>query len=166
MFMFTLKPTAKKLLIIFCVIAISVCAVVLSFSGTSIKPTIAPPQDGATEPSLEQIENRGDDNASRTAYLNQFGWEVSLEPVEICDVLIPSEWNDAFRKFNEIQKQQGYDLSQYKGQMCKRYTYKVKNYPEKPDNVFADLLVLNGEIVAGDICSYEFSDLIQGLQYP
>lgn len=159
MFMFTVKPTTKKIAIIVCVAVLAIVVTAISFTGVTADSTYS------VETGTEALEN-GVDNSARVAYLNQLGWKVSSEPIEICDVKIPTEFNDTFKSFNDIQKAQGFDLSNYKGEICKRYTYEVNNYPDKEDNVYADLLVLDGNIIAGDICSTEFTGFINGLAYP
>ena len=45
------------------------------------------------------------------------------------------------------------DLSKLKGKKVKRWTYEVTNYPKQTEGVRANLLVLDGKVVGGDICS-------------
>lgn len=160
MFMFTVRPTVKKVIVTACIILVAILITAFSFTGIKLD------KDISTGAEVEETAQDGIDNTSRIAYLNNLGWKVSSEPIEICDVQIPSEFNKTFKDFNDIQKTQGYDLSNYKGIICKRYTYEVNNYPDKSDNVYADLLVLDGNIIGGDICSNEFTGFINSLSYP
>ena len=64
---------------------------------------------------------------------------------------IPQEPSDVFNRYNDLQKSAGYDLQPYTGKTAMRYVYKITNYPGTTDPVYATLLVLNGEIIGGDI---------------
>lgn len=84
-------------------------------------------------------------------FLNSFGWEVEPQPIEIVEIIIPLEFGEVYTNYNAIQKSQGLDLSKYKGQNCKRYSYYVLNYPSEFSDVRANILVYNDEIIGGDI---------------
>ena len=58
-------------------------------------------------------------NDDRLAFLSQFGWEVEPTPEEQ-NVTIPGEFDRVFVSYNELQKQQGLDLSKYKRQSDRR----------------------------------------------
>ncbi len=103
-------------------------------------------------------------NEQRINYLKQFGWEVKAEPSEIVEVAIPTEFNDVYEKYNVIQKKQGFDLSPYRGKKVKRWAYDVTNYPDRPDHVKANILVYEGKIIGGDICSLELDGFMHGFQ--
>lgn len=93
------------------------------------------------------------DNNARVEYLRSYGWEVEEEAESIEEIVIPEEFSDVFQKYNEIQKEQGFDLEKLKGQRVKRYTYIVTNYPDEPEHVRANLFICKEKVVAGDICS-------------
>ena len=86
--------------------------------------------------------------------------------MEQVDVLLPSSFNDTYEKYNQIQKEQGLDLLKYAGATCQRYTYEVTNYPGKDSGVVANLLVLDGRVIGGDICSVELNGFIHGFVNP
>lgn len=69
--------------------------------------------------------------AQRQAFLKEMGWEVSDEYDECKAVTIPKEFNEVYEKYNKLQKQQGFDLEDYKGKTAEVYTYAVKNYGKK-----------------------------------
>ena len=75
------------------------------------------------------------DSDQRIAFLKQFGWDVEEEPVEVTEVVIPETFNSVYEQYNEIQKQQGLDLSKFGGVTCKKWVYQVTNYP-KPGRAF------------------------------
>ena len=72
--------------------------------------------------------------------------DVSVNPVEIEEVRIPDEFNKVYLKYNELLKKGGYDLSEYKGKVCQRYTYLIPSV-----NARANVLVHNGTVIGGDI---------------
>ena len=107
------------------------------------------------------------DNAKRIAFLSQFGWKLETTPVEVVEVTIPQKFNDVYLRYNEIQRAQGLDLTPYKGQRLKRYTYRVTNYPDFPGEVLADLLIQNEDtVVAGDVRTIAVAGFIHGFAFP
>lgn len=103
-------------------------------------------------------------NEERVSYLQSFGWEVEGEPAEIVEVAIPTEFNEVYQNYNNIQKKQGFDLTDYKGKKCKRWTYTVTNYPDVPEGVKANLLTCGDKIIGGDICSTEMDGFMHGFE--
>ncbi|MCL2195164.1 MAG: DUF4830 domain-containing protein, partial [Oscillospiraceae bacterium] len=39
----------------------------------------------------------------RQAFLEQFGWEISEDPIEVSEIIIPAEFDEVFTRYNEIQ---------------------------------------------------------------
>ena len=64
-------------------------------------------------------------------------------------VYIPLEFKQVYNRYNDIQKEAGYDLSLYKGEKVTLYTYKLKENPE----YFINLLVYKDRVIGGDISS-------------
>lgn len=103
-----------------------------------------------------------EDIPAQVAFLEDLGWEVSAEPVDIREVIIPEEWNGVFEEYNDLQKQQGFDLDKYRGKQATIYTYQIQNYDDK-ENVIANLMIFDGKLIAGDVCSAELGGFMQGL---
>ncbi|MBR5545265.1 MAG: DUF4830 domain-containing protein [Clostridia bacterium] len=104
----------------------------------------------------------------RMAFLSQYGWEINEEPVEVQEVIIPSEFDDTYNAYNEIQKDQGFDLTVYAGMRAKRWTYIIKNYSgyENKDCIRVNVLVYDGLVIGGDVCSIELDGFMHGFQKP
>lgn len=105
----------------------------------------------------------------RLSFLSQFGWEVEEEPAEVKEVVIPEEFDDVYNQYNVIQKEQKLDLEKYKGARVKCWSYNVKNYPgyENSDGVIrANMLVLDGVVIGGDISSTELSGFMHTFDFP
>lgn len=103
-----------------------------------------------------------EDIPAQVAFLESLGWETSVEPVDVREVIIPEEWNSVFEEYNDLQKQQGFDLDKYRGKQATIYTYQVLNY-DGAENVVANLMVFDGRLIAGDVCSAELGGFMQGL---
>lgn len=102
-------------------------------------------------------------NTERSQFLNDLGWKISDKEVNCKVVKIPSTFNKVYTVYNKLQKEQGFDLSNYKGKTVEIYTYEVYNYPEKPNNIVAHLIVCDGTLIGGDVCCTELDGFMQGL---
>ena len=91
-------------------------------------------------------------NDQRVAYLQSLGWEVTPEPVETLQFLMPEQLEEPYLTYNQLQQTQGFDLSACCGKQVTRYTYTVLNYPDRAEGVQANLYVCNEAPVAGDLC--------------
>ena len=105
------------------------------------------------------------DNAGRIAYLSSFGWQVEDEPHEILEIVIPYEFDAVYEQYNQLQLSQGNDLTRWKGMTAKRYTYRITNYPNSEDEVFANLIICREQIIAGDVSSLSIHGFMHGLAY-
>lgn len=99
-------------------------------------------------------------------FLRQFGWEVEEAPVEEVTMKIPAEFDKVMNAYNELQKNQGLDLSKYRGKQVTRYTYQVKNYPNYQGTVFANVILYKNKVIGGDVCSSDVTGFISGFGYP
>lgn len=90
-------------------------------------------------------------NAERVVFLNKAGWIVAPDPIEQEKITIPSEFNEAYTAYNEIQQKQGFDLTKFAGEEAEIFTYSVLNYPDYPENITANLIFVNDRLVGADI---------------
>ena len=88
----------------------------------------------------------------RVAYLENCGWKVESPAIKEETILIPKSFSPVFEEYNNLQKQQGFDLSRYSGKEVKLYTYKIVN-SKLGENVLASLYVYNGCVIGGDVHS-------------
>ena len=113
---------------------------------------------------------KAEDNAQRIAFLEQFGWQVESDPVEMTDILIPQSFNETYQNYNAIQLEQGLDLTKYKGKSCRRVSYAVTNYPKTQEDVHqsvrANLLIYEGKVIGGDICSTQLDGFMHWFEKP
>ena len=99
-------------------------------------------------------------------FLEQYGWTVVEMPIEECEITIPKEFDKVLTTYNEIQKQQGLDLSKYQKKTALRYTFNVTNYPEYEGTVYANVIIYKNKVIAGDICSADSRGFIHTLSMP
>ena len=92
----------------------------------------------------------GEENAQRLSFLSSCGWEVEHEPIAVRDVEIPAVFSDVYEQYAQLNEQAGFTLERYAGKTCRQYVYRVTN---AEGEVFATLLVYDGEIVGGDVSS-------------
>lgn len=151
MFM-TAKVDLKKIVIAAAAVVAVIVALVMLLGGSG---DTAPTAAGAVS-----------GNDARVAFLKEFGWDVSASPTESGQVRIPQAPSDVFERYNALQKSQGYDLSQYAGKTVMRYVYKINNYPNATDPVYATLLVYKNQIIGGDVTDTSAKGAISGFKMP
>ena len=151
MMMMTAKVNIKKLLIALMAAVALIIALISILGGKEAEPS-----NVATT----------SDNDSRVQFLESQGWQVVTSPKEASQVKIPTEQSPVFTRYNELQKNQGYDLSQYAGKNVMRYVYEITNYPGSDQPVYATLLVYKNQIIGGDITDTAAKGTVQGLKNP
>ena len=118
------------------------------------------PQSGLPEPSGVT------GNEDRVAYLAALGYTVQPEPVQTQEVSIPTEFNEVFTRYNELQQSQGFDLAPYAGKRAKRYSYEILNYPSGETGVQANLLLYKTTVIGGEVLSPRLDGFLHGLAMP
>lgn len=83
-------------------------------------------------------------------FLQKHGVSVDESTLTIDEIKLPSEFNDIYENYNNLQKRAGFDISLYRGKTVKKLSYRVKGYDEV---VFVNLLVFDNKIIGGDISS-------------
>ena len=157
MFIYSLRASTLKFFAVICVALVTLIALI------AFVPAYG--EDGKTVASEVEYDYDGiKTGEDRIEFLRQFGWEVKSEPVEVVEVTIPAEFDKIFTGYNEIQKRQGLDLSEYRKKKVTRYTYEVTNYQGAEGVVYANILVYRNRVIGGDICSADVSGFIHGFE--
>ena len=126
----------KKGVVITCLLGLlTIVATVCLF----IKPSNAP---------------NGKDMLDRTAYLKLLGYNVDDGSEIKTEIKIPGNFSNIYNEYNNTQKKAGYDLSTYSGSDAIMYTYSLSDF-ENYSKVYANLIVVDGKIIGGDISSIE-----------
>ena len=151
MMVMTAKVDIKKVVIVLAIIAFLIIGIV-ALTGGNDTPTAATSATAVTG------------NDDRVKFLTELGWEVSTSPTESSQVRIPKDSSQVFDRYNALQISQGYDLIPYTGKNVMRYVYKVENYPNATEPVYATLLVYKNQIIGGDITDTAAKGMIHGLK--
>lgn len=151
MMILTAKVDFKKIMVILLAVAAVLLAIILLFGGK---------KEQATQTSAVPA------NDDRVEFLRGFGWEVTPAPKESGPVRIPEESGEMFRRYNALQKGQGYDLSKFSGRKVMRYVYEITNYPGAEAPVYATLLVYKNKVIGGDVTDTSAKGKIRGFQMP
>ena len=100
----------------------------------------------------------------RVEFLASLGWEVDASSETAKEIVLPETLGGVLAEYNELQKQQGYDLSQYCGEVCESYTYVLTSYPGGETGVIAQLFIYKGRVIGGDIHSAALGGFMHGLK--
>ena len=99
-------------------------------------------------------------------FLKENGYNVASPSVK--EITIPAEFNDVYKNYNKLQKEQGFDLAPYKGETALCYSFPVIGYineaGQAEDNIRATILVCDGKIIGGDISSTRLDGFMKGIR--
>lgn len=103
----------------------------------------------------------------RQSYISSLGITVADTPPVIRNIIIPADFPPVYDKYNELQKESGFDLYSYRGEYAVQYTYTVVNYindeGEAESNVRVNLILHEGKLIGGDISSTRLDGFMKGL---
>ena len=88
MFVLSVKAEKKRLLIGLAAALLAITLLVVAFS-----------LQGNGTPDIP-----GETNDQRIVFLQQYGWEVEDEPIDVQEVILPEEFNDVYTNYNAVQK--------------------------------------------------------------
>lgn len=159
MFICTVRANTLKFFTIIAVSLAVLCAIILAIPEYEPVTTKAVAAE-AEKYTYDKIKTVDD----VVGFLAQFGWEVDSTPLEEVEIRIPDEFDKVMNSYNELQKNQGLDLSKYRGKTVKRYTFRVTNYPEYSGDVMANVIVYKKKVIGGDLCSADVTGFICGFE--
>ncbi len=160
MFVYSLRASTVKLVGVICV-ALTVLITLIAFVPTySLSAPPSADADAAVHYSYDKVKTAAD----AASFLKQFGWEVEETPVEEKTVTVPAEFDKIFSAYNEMQKEQGLNLSKYKNKDVTRYTFSVTNYQGYEGTVYANVLVYRNRVIGGDVCSADVTGFVHGFE--
>ncbi len=111
---------------------------------------------------------RGETLTDRANYAKSLGYSISADSESVRNIVIPVVFGNVYENYNTLQKECGFDLSLYKGEDAVQYTYKITDYTDKDgntlDNIIMNIIVCDGKIIGGDICSAELDGFMTGLK--
>jgi len=159
MFIYSLRASTLKFIAVV-VISIGLLITLISLIPNAGDTVYATASENEVKISYKDIKT----NEDRINFLKQFEWEVNSEAVEMVEVIIPSEFDIVYKKYNEVQKVQKLNLEKFRNKAVKRYTYEITNYPNYSGTVYANILVYKDKVIGGDICSAEINGFMHGFE--
>ena len=160
MFIYSLRASTVKLVGVICV-ALTVLIALIAFVPTyAISSQTSAGVDQEVNYSYDKVKSAED----AVSFLSQFGWTVDPTPTEVKTVTIPAEFDKVFSAYNDLQKEQGLNLTKYKNKEVTRYTFTVTNYEGYDGTVYANILVYRNRVIGGDICSADVTGFVHGFE--
>ena len=151
MCVFTVKWNKKTAVAIVVAVALLLTALILLAGRSQSVP------DGTV------LGIRLDSCEKRVAYLASLGWEADPARESCQKIVIPKSFSAVYTRYNELQKSQGFDLSDYCGMDAELYSYTVSNHPGGQP-VIAQLILFGGEVIGGDIHSVAMGGFMHGIR--
>ena len=87
----------------------------------------------------------------RRDFLSALGYRATGDAKSTVEYTLPATLDAVLLGYNEVQKEQGFDLSDYKGKSLTRYTYEIENYEGYEGKVYANLITYRDRIVGADL---------------
>ena len=160
MFVVTAKITKKKIVMVVLAIGVIICGIVMMMPEKTADDVLA------TEMNQEQMASITvggiKTNEDRRIFLSDKGLEVSENEIDMKKVQIPSEFDEIYTQYNDMQKAQGFDLEKFKGKTVEMYTYQILNYDDTEDEIHANVLIYKNKIIGGDISSVNLEGFMSG----
>ena len=143
MFIYSVRGSTIKFFAII-VLAVALLFGILAFGGTSAVAASA-----GVDIKLGGIKT----NEDRLEFISQFGLSVAGEAKESESFAVPEKFDRVLSEYNEIQKEQGLDLTKYKNKKVTRYTYSASDYEGYDGEVNVNLVVYRNTVIACDVSS-------------
>ena len=157
MTIYTFKLSKRKIVAFILAVAVIIAAIIM----------IVPGRDSAALGGKTNVQAGGavggiKGNSDCVEYIKSLGYEVNTEPADTRKVTIPKEFDEVYLRYNEIQKDNGFDLSEYCSKGVTLYTFYVTNY-EGYSDVLLDLLVYKSRIIGGAVYTASIDGFMHGL---
>ena len=94
-------------------------------------------------------------NEERISFLASQGWEVESVPISEQTIRLPETFPDVLLDYNQMQKQQGFDLEKYAGKEIRMFSYAVKGSSADGETQ-CSLYVYKNRVIGGDVHSTAF----------
>ncbi len=152
MFVYSLKASRLKLILalLLLFVAVILCVTLVAGRGGGDARVSAVSERSVRFDGIKTEEDL-------VAFAKGLGMEIKVPAYGKTDVDIPRVFDAVYKKYNDVQRRQGLDLTRYRGKTLARYTYELTNYPGIPadsgEKVFLTLFVYRNKVVAGDISS-------------
>ena len=144
--MFIIKKIDKKSIIVFAAFVLLIVFVIArtAFCGN--------PERFAYCEGIVKYRKEIRENFSAEDFCSQFGLSIDMTSETKEYITIPSEFNEVYKNYNNLQTRQGFNLEIYKGKKAERRTYGVINAAENSE-LKVNIIIYDGRVIAGDLCT-------------
>ena len=101
--------------------------------------------------SLKVTAIDGSTHEKRVFYINNLGYEIDEGNITSKETVIPEKFGDVYLNYNKLQKEAGFDLSNYKGKNVTVYSCPLWESDKR-----LNLIVYKGKIIGGVISDVAF----------
>jgi hypothetical protein len=165
MFIVTTKLSGRKLLcgaVILAAVLLGVHVTMQMMDDVSALNAMAGSAAGDSTAETAQVSTKVTNNEERVAYLAACGWTVDPDSCVVQEVIIPSDFDEVYESYVQMQARQGFDLEKYRGKRVTLATYTVQNVQDGVE-LEANLLIRKNRVIAGDITSLSEGGTAYGL---
>lgn len=100
-----------------------------------------------------EIDENAKTNSDRITFIENSGYELLLNEPTVKTVTIPEKFSSVYNNYNDLQREAGYDLSDYKGCKATIYTYSVVPPEDYSGDCVFNMIVYNNRVIGGDVSS-------------
>lgn len=111
----------------------------------------------ATNDEIGKFSTAVSDIPSRVKFFKQFNIDIKPSSEIKSKITIPEKFNKAYKYYNTLQKQAGFNLEKYKGLSAERAVYSIKK------NGTVTILIYKGNVIAGHIESGVYGETYKPL---
>ena len=151
MFICSVKATTLRFVMI---VALSVTVLI----GMSVFYASEEPVLSGTDVRYDGISTETD----RREFLSALGYSAVGDAQSTVEYTMPATLDTVLQSYNELQKEQGFDLSRYAKKTVTRYTYEGTD-PRHEGKVFVNLIVYRDKVIAADVTCAEGHDFVAPL---
>ena len=97
-------------------------------------------------------------NEKRVQYIATLGLSLQSDNFTQKEVTIPEEFGAVYNNYNSLQREAGFDLSNYRGKRVTVYTYSLDSQRQ------VSLIVFKDKLIGGDIASLKIDGQMTALR--
>ncbi len=100
------------------------------------------------------------------SFLQSNNIEIDVTGMNVSYIVLSDENGEVFYNYNEMQKQNGFDLSPFVGKKIQKYSGPVIKCPdcENVEGVYATVLTYEDKIIGADIYSVSVNGFMRGVK--
>lgn len=100
--------------------------------------------------------SKQNNNLTPEQYLKNLKYDIQY--LNENEITIPQNFNQILKEYNKLQKEQGFDLSKYRGKKCIKKRFVISSPKNKSQKYIADMIVCEEKLIGGDIHKQIYND--------